>query len=152
MRKTKQKASSCPDLKFAKSGAGIPAGEFSNWKQTEADLQLQCEELLAFYPNLKVLRVPDTVWAVLSGQDKWKFVVRKFMSTWFGGMPDLMIIKKGWEQEAHWGKYNVCLAVELKVKGRKLQQKQKQWAEILHVHKIEKLEDFAKLLERFANE
>lgn len=145
MRKTKQKASSCPDLKFAKPGAVIPAGEFSNWKQTEADLQLQCEELLAFYPQLKILRVPDTVWRILSGNDKWKFVVRKFLALWFGGMPDLMILKKG-------DKYNDCLAVELKVKGRKLRQKQKQWAEVLHVHKVERLEDFAKLLEEFVNE
>ena len=109
-------------------------------------MQSQCEELLSYHPQLKVIRIPDMAWKVLQGNETWKVRARASLSKWFGGMPDLIILSKSD------GKFNACLAVELKVKKRKLRQSQKKWADILNVHRVERFEDFAELLKEFTNE
>jgi len=137
------KASNSPHLKFAKPRSAMSAREYSNWQQTEASLQAQCEGLLSYHPELKVIRIPDIAWKVLQGNEKWKIITRSALSQWFGGMPDLVILMKSD------GKFNACLAVELKVKKRKLRQSQKKWADILNVHRVERFEDFTELLDEF---
>lgn len=145
----KRTASSHDGIKFSKRKQTrsnvVSVSEFRNLMQTEESLQAQCEELLSYYPHLVAIRIPDRVWKLLAGPDKWQRAARAAVSRWLGGMPDLIILARG-------RPFNACLAVELKVKGRKLRTNQRKWADVITVHRVERFEDFNELLDQFVAE
>jgi ribosomal protein L44E len=87
-------------------------------KCTESQLQKQCNDLLDAH-HIKYLRIPDWIWSWLKLNAPVQVV--KELSGRFGGMPDNMCIRRIND------KYNLLMAVELKIEKGKLHGKQKNW-------------------------
>lgn len=141
----KSAASNHPGLKFPKPRDTVSVSEFKNMVQTESDLQNQIDEYLTYFPDIIKIRIPDNAWkSLMYYRQKYPEIAGIFMvlSAAFSGMPDLILLKKD-------GTYNTCLAIELKVKGRKLRQNQKKWANKIKVFKIESFEDFEKTFKQW---
>ena len=85
---------------------------------TEAQLQVQCDDLLAAL-HIRYLRIPDWVWAWLKLNAPPQII--KALSDRFGGMPDNMLIKR------IDGNYNLLMALELKKDTGRLRGKQNNW-------------------------
>lgn len=134
-------------MAFPKAGSDtITAKEFRNMHDTEDELQHTIDEFLKFYPDVRVIRVPDKFWRSLNyiktNLDKipqpFRSVLKNIIiviQSAFSGMPDLVLIRKQC-------KYNTCLMIELKVRGRKPRQNQRKWIDQLNVPVDELFEVF----------
>ena len=146
MRRSASVASNCDKLPFSKGkqtrNPVTSVSEFKNMHNTEDALQRQCDEYLALFPDVRVIRIPDTLWRIVN-RLKDGFL-QKTLGFCLGGMPDLVMIKKD-------GQYNSCFLVELKVKGRKQRQNQKKWVQAVNCLKIEFFEDFEREFLRWYN-
>jgi len=150
--------------------------EFKAFTGKESDLQKSCEDLLQYYPNIKVLRVPNLLYFVLfsklrDGSPRFKIVDcttqvqipggwYKEIARWFRGVPDLVLIKKN--QTAYQGNWkkegnpievlplNDCMVAELKTKKGKLTKHQKKFGEVVNLIEIRSFEEFEQRLKEFS--
>ena len=111
-------------------------------KLTEADLTRQCEEYLEYYPNLRVIRVPDAAYSAIFANSHISGHMRSLISSFLKGLPDFIILKPD-------GEYNQALCVELKVGKNKMSQGQKHFAEKANVKLIYKFDDFVDEIKLF---
>ena len=142
------KASSDPTLKFSKrkqtGNKTMTVEEYRATTEPESSLQSQCEELLSFYPNIKVVRVPDAAYrAIFSHSSNVPVFVKKLVSAWLRGIPDLILLRKDGEA------YCKAVCVELKTAKGKQSQGQKNFAKVVPVIVCRSFEHFEEIVKDF---
>ena len=92
--------------------------------------------------GIKYIRIPNTAYSVLFGTPSIPIHVKALMSSYLKGIPDTTCLKpyKG---------YNLALLLELKKKGGKLSQGQKNWHKGLNVAVCNSIEDAIKTIKDF---
>lgn len=121
----------------------ISVREFKSIVSDESSLQRQCEEYLDLH-RITYIRVPDAIYKAIFGTTDIKPHIKRLISSFIKGLPDLTILIKG-------VKYNQALCVELKTSKGKLSQGQKSFAKNVNVHIVRSFEDFEKLVNAFSN-
>jgi len=110
----------------------------------EAVLQSQAEAYLKLR-NIPFIRIPDSAYAVIFGQQRMSNKDKAFLASFLKGLPDLTIFKKH-------GDYNLSLCIELKSKDGKLSHHQQHWSERVRTVVIRTFEEFVKAVDEFEKE
>lgn len=93
--------------------------------EKEASIQSKVENYCTVQ-GLKFIRIPDTAYSVLFGTPGIPAHVKALLSNYLKGVPDITILKP---YESH----NKALLMEIKRKGGKVSQGQKNWHKGLNV-------------------
>ncbi len=115
----------------------------------EEQIQGQVEAYLRL-KGIQFLRIPDSVYRMCSPMSSLPIWQKKEISQYLRGVPDLLIFKKEMLSDEVPCVDNSCLMLELKRKGGKAGQAQKQWHRGLMVHVPESFEEAKTLIERWA--
>lgn len=117
------------------------------WQGAEDELLNQCEDFLAYHPDLAIIRFPDAAYRAIFGMEsKLPQWVKALIARYVKGIPDWTILK-----DRNDGSVS-ALCVELKTAQGKLSQGQKHFAQIVTVHVVRDFEAFVKLIDDFKNE
>ena len=127
----------------------ITSKEFREWNDTEGSLQTACEEYLDFFPNIAVVRIPNQAYRAIFANAGVSQNIKGMISKWLKGVPDLILIKPSAVIGETEYMDNVCLCIELKVKGGKLTQGQKSFAKQANVIECRSFEHFKVLIDEF---
>ena len=123
----------------------IDAQQFRDTHNDWYSFQRACEELLQYYPNLRAIRIPDSVYRyVFAPLATLTIADKKEAARWLKGLPDVTLLKNRNDI--------LCdgLCVEWKHGKRpRLRQSQKHFADDVPLRVVRSLEDFNELIEKF---
>lgn len=108
----------------------------------ESVIQKQAEAYLDVL-KAKYIRIPDEAYRVLFATPSVPAWVAARLSSFFKGLPDLIIIKPSR------GAYNDCLLLELKAKTGRLSQGQKKWHQGVNVQTADSFESAKIIIDDF---
>ena len=89
------------------------------------------------------IRIPDELYFMIFGNNITPTWIKKIISKFIKGIPDLIIFKKGTDIT------NICLWMEAKSKKGKLSQGQKNKAKGLNLIVFRSFEDFKNIVDKF---
>jgi len=124
----------------------IDAQEYKAITTKEIDLQRQCESLLQYIPNIQYIRIPDAIYKTIFGNNHVKPYIKRLISSFIKGLPDLIILKK--QDDI----YCKAVCIELKTAIGKMSQGQRSFAKVVPVIVIRSFEQFEKTLKAFLDE
>ncbi len=146
------------ELKFSKKKQlqknSIDVQEFKETFLLESHLQSQCDDYLQYFPNVKVIRIPDALfkWIYMPQGKTSSYLqnilkyVQSIVSKYLKGIPDLIILKK------YDDIYCKAVCFELKKKDGIMSQGQKNFSKVVPVIIIRSFEQFFKEFNQFINE
>ncbi|MCP3681775.1 MAG: VRR-NUC domain-containing protein [bacterium] len=108
--------------------------------ESEASIQRKTEDYLD-YVGLRYIRLPDNLYMTVKTSHQPSYVKARIMQN-IRGVPDLVVLKKD-------GDFNQTLLLELKKKGGRLSQGQKNWHKGLNVAVVYGFEEAKEIIDSF---